>query len=206
MYKRVSRIGLNAKGFTIVELLVSTVVFAVLLLIISIAVIQFSRVYYKGVTENNTQDTTRSIMDSIAQAIQFSGGTISDSPTPTFGVSQAFCVGNQQYSYVLGKQLVDGGAHATLVRDLAGCTSSSAPSLTDASGKELLSPNMRLVKLSVKNVAGTNLYNINVKVVYGDDDILNNPNSANAGCKSTQTGAHFCAVTDLTTTVTKRVQ
>jgi prepilin-type N-terminal cleavage/methylation domain-containing protein len=155
-----AKLSKNQAGFTIVELLISTVVFATLLLIISIAVIQFSRVYYKGVTETNTQEAARNVMDTISQAIQFSGGNISDTPSATVGTPQAFCVGNQQYSYVLGTELVDGGQHVLVSRDLAGCTSASAPSL---SGKEWLSPKMRLSKLEVKNV-GTNLYKISVRV------------------------------------------
>jgi len=49
------------------------------------------------------------------------------------------------------------------------------------------------------------IYKISVKVVFGDDDLLNNPNAESATCKSEQ-GSQFCAVSDITTVVTKRVQ
>jgi hypothetical protein len=46
---------------------------------------------------------------------------------------------------------------------------------------------------------------VQVRVIYGDDDLLSNPTAANANCKS-QAGSQFCAVSDLTTVVVKRVQ
>jgi prepilin-type N-terminal cleavage/methylation domain-containing protein len=200
----------NQKGFTIVELLVATAVFGVILLVVTVAVLQFSRVYYKGVTEANTQDTARTIVDRISQAIQFNGGTV----TATTGASTgAFCVGNQQYTYVLGKQLVDSSPsgtqtyHSLVARDLAGCLVSSPtpPMNTSAtSGRELLSPKMRLARMEV-TPAGTNLYKITIRVVFGDDDLLNNPSTTTASCKG-QAGSQFCAVSEITTTVTKRVE
>jgi prepilin-type N-terminal cleavage/methylation domain-containing protein len=203
----------NNKGFTIVELLVATAVFGVILLIVTVAILQFSRVYYKGVTENNTQDTARSIVDAISQGIQFNGGGVTETNlAPSVGTSYAFCVGTQQYSYVLGTQMSDTPTpaqryHGLVVKDAAGCTASTAAqnlSLAAVNGRELLSPKMRLAKMQVTSLGGK-LYRISVKVVFGDDDLLNNPTAATATCKPGQ-GSQFCAVTDVTTVVTKRVE
>lgn len=200
----------NQKGFTIVELLVATAVFGVILLVVTVAVLQFSRVYYKGVTEANTQDTARTVVDRISQAIQFNGGVVTTTPAGSTG---SFCVGNQQYTYILGKQLVDTAPgtnqtyHALVARDLAGCISSSpTPPMNtpSTSGRELLSPKMRLAKMQISTV-GTNMYKVTVRVVFGDDDLLNNPTAADAACKG-QAGSQFCAVSEITTTVTKRVE
>lgn len=95
-------------GFTIVELLIATMVFSVVLLLVTFGILQVSRVYYKGVTEANTQNVARGIMDSVSQAIQFSGGAVSTTPgSPVAGTSYGFCVNNQLYSYMLGYQLTD---------------------------------------------------------------------------------------------------
>jgi prepilin-type N-terminal cleavage/methylation domain-containing protein len=208
-------IARNAKGFTIMELLIATVVFGVVLLVVTTAILQFTRVYYKGITESNVQETARTIADSIAQGIQFSGGMVTETVgTPTAGNSYAFCIGEYQYSYQVGHQLEDGAATGTkkphaLVRNyLAGCTSSSTPQSMSGStvtGRELLAPDMRLAKMDIDNV-GTDAYRVSVKVVYGDDDLLDNPTAATAKCKNIRAGTQFCAVSEITTTVVKRVE
>lgn len=196
----------SSGGFTIVELLVSTLVFAVVLLTVTLGIIQISRVYYKGINESDVQNTTRSIMDSITQAIQFNGADVTVTPAPSAGTLQAFCVGGTQYSYKLGYQLTDGspGVHQTTTalvsKNLSGCASAAAAT----GGKEFLSPNMRLANLKVTQIVADSLYKVTIRVVFGDDDLLNNPIATNASCKST-TGSQFCSVSELTSTVYKRV-
>jgi len=204
------------RGFTIVELLIATLVFSVVLVLVTMGILQVTRVYYKGVTESNTQNAARNIMDTIAQAIQFNGGIVTETTdTPTAGTSYAFCVGNEQFSYMLGYQLSDTlpllanqTQHALVVASaVAGCSGAPAQNLAGGAinGHELLSPHMRLANLEVNNV-GTNLYEIHVTVAYGDDDLLNNPTDPAASCRGITAGTQFCSVSDLTTTVLKRVQ
>lgn len=210
----------QAEGFTIVELMMSTLVFSVILLLVTIGVIQVNRVYYKGVTEANTQNVARNIIDTMSQAIQFNGGTVGPIPTPSApaaGSQQYVCIGNQQFVYTPGYQLVNGspGVHQTnqalVQRTVTGaCTAPSGPVV----GRELLSPNMRLSYFNVSAVgSGSDLYNVEVRVTYGDDTVLNNPTStvntpstAIAKCKGIEAGNHFCSVTDLSTVVKKRVK
>jgi len=215
-------------GFTVIELLIATAVFSLVLLLVTVGVMQITRVYYKGITETNTQNTARAIVDDIAQAIQFGGtGNIQKSVGTTPGTSYAFCIGNQLYSYVLGYQVVDtktSGAqayHGLVVSSAAGCggpVNSVANLLTVQNipgSRELVGQNMRLAKLSVTPVSGAaNLWNIDVKVTYGDDDLLivpgtpptNNPTSPNATCKTAVQGTQFCAMSEFNTIVEKRVQ
>lgn len=205
-----------ASGFTIIELLVATVVFSVVLLVVTAGILQISRVYYKGVTEANTQNVARSIIDTISQAIQFNGGNVTTTPgSPTPGSPYAFCIGNQQFSYTLGYQMVDNPDsakfqtyHALVANTVAGCTSSTpAQNVRQQAviGRELLSPNMRLSKLSITS-AGANLYRIEVRVAYGDDDLLKTPTGATTPCIDANAGTQFCAISELSTVVTKRVQ
>jgi hypothetical protein len=51
----------------------------------------------------------------------------------------------------------------------------------------------------------TGLYSIDVRVVYGDDDLLINPTATNATCK-VGSGSQFCAVSELSTVVQQRIQ
>ena len=198
----------SSRGFTIVELLIATLVFSVILLTVTVGIIQITRVYYKGINEANTQDTARNIMDTISQSIQFSGSDVSSTVASAPGASTSFCVGDQQFSYKLGYQLVESSpgtnqtTKALWQSNTPGCTGNPAAAAT---GLELLASKMRLSNLTVSQVNGDpNIWKISVRVVFGDDDLLNNPTGTNASCKG-DTGQQFCSVSELTTTVVKRV-
>ncbi|HSX34132.1 MAG TPA: prepilin-type N-terminal cleavage/methylation domain-containing protein [Candidatus Saccharimonadales bacterium] len=211
MSKRTVNKGKGMQGFTIVELMMATLVFSVILLMVTIGVLQVNRVYYKGVTETNTQNTARGIMDTISQAIQFNGGTVGPLPTPaspTPGTTYYVCVNNQQFIYRQGFQLVSGspGTHQTnqafLQKAITGACGTPASPLT---GRELLSPNMRLSNLQVTRIGTSNLYKVQVTVTYGDDDVMTNPTSLSPVCKGIRAGNQFCSVSTLSTVVEKRI-
>jgi prepilin-type N-terminal cleavage/methylation domain-containing protein len=209
-------------GFTVIELMIAMSVFSLVLLIVTVGIMQISRVYYKGVTETNVQSTARSITETISQAIQFNGGTPMATPgapgAPAAGGSYAFCVNNQQFSYRPGYKMVDTTPgtnqtrHALVVRTMSGC-SNTAQNLSGAvvSGRELLAPNMRLSTLVVQSL-GNDLYKVHVRVVYGDDDLLWSPSGNPAGATAPDAacrggaGQQFCSVSDLSTIVISRVK
>ena len=206
----------RSRGFTIMELMIATLVFSVVLLLVTAGILQIARVYIKGVTESNTQNTARSIMDTISQAIQFSGGDVTETAaSPVAGTDYAFCIGNQQFSYRLGWQAENGHNpttnqtwHALVQTSASGCSSSSAAqnlSNQSVNGRDLIGPHMRLSKLVVDNI-DSNLYKVQVKVVYGDNDLLNNPTAGNTSCRGVQAGTQFCSVSELSTIVVKRVE
>ncbi|HEX8762819.1 MAG TPA: prepilin-type N-terminal cleavage/methylation domain-containing protein [Candidatus Saccharimonadales bacterium] len=214
----------SEKGFTVTELMIATAVFGVLLLVIATAILQLTRVYYKGVTEAKLQSTARSLVDGIAQSIQFSGQDVtSTAVSPTPGTNYAFCVGNSLYSYTTGYSVSQtAGAneafHGIVVSDEPGCESTTAPQdvkgTPSLNGRELLEPNMRVARLDITSVGG-DYYRISVRLIYGDDEVVFNPaspgdatgfRSPNAACRSIRVGAQFCAVADITANVTKRVK
>lgn len=235
----------HQSGFTIVELLIATAVFAVLLVIITTGALQFTRQYYKGVISSNTQSATRAIMDDVVRALQFNKGGIvpltrvtAAGPTGEYG----FCIGdNKRYSMKLNAQVIGSGAnpslhqsrHGLVSESFTGCSSSTlAYDVTSATlppnGRELLGDNMRLVNLAVNTVPGsTDTFIVTVRVLYGDDDLVCSPDvtpATNAGgcrsggfpgtaidgkknlqCKVT-TGSQFCAMSELSTVVQKRMR
>jgi len=212
----------RTQGFTIIELLVATLVFSLVLLLITAGVLQIARLYYKGITEANTQNTARSIMDTISQSIQFGGGAVTETPASSgdnsAGTDYAFCVGNVQYSYRPGWQVEDGTTsplhqswHGLVQATVSGCSSATSPQTLSnqaITGRELINPHMRLADLSVTNI-GTNLYKIQIRVAYGDDDLLastNGPTATDVICQNTLAGTQFCAVSELSTIVVKRVE
>lgn len=211
-------------GFTIVELLIATLVFSMVMLLITIGVLSFTRAYYKGVNQSNVQNTARTVLEGIAQSIQFSGDTVTSPISNAADGSQGFCLGGTRYSYVLGLQLTDETPdnslsqtkHALVRDDIGLCGGLSAQLLQTSSvtpsGTELLSPNMRLAKLSVSRNGTSDVYKVVIRVVYGDDDLLFSPSGNSAGpkaddatCRSDVSGSEYCAVSELSTNVKKRI-
>lgn len=208
----------GAAGFTILELLVASAVFAVILLVVAIGVIRFTDDYYKGITSSRTQATARTIMADISQAIQFST-SVNVIPAGAGNVG-GLCVDNTLYSYAIGQQITDSapngslhqGYHGLVASSVGTCSAGTTPSLPNtaslpAGSRELLGQHMRLSALDV--IAAGNLYTIHVRVVYGDDDLLfpavsGSTSWANEDCGG-GTGSQFCAVSNLTTTVERRL-
>ncbi len=237
---------LSQQGFTVIELLIASMVFALTLIVITTGVLQFSRQYYKGVISTSTQNTARALIDDISRTIQYGNGNVSNlytiqgtsgtSTTPT-----AFCIGQtERYSFVLNRQINDTNKHALVADTISGCSSgtgalnvqSMTALPTATSGRELLGDRMRIVKFNISPVSGqASMYNLGVKVVYGDDDLLcipaisgNNPGACaktaspatattfngrsdleDVQCRSVS-GSQFCAVSELNTTVQMRVE
>lgn len=203
------------------ELLIATAVFSVVLLLVTAGIMQITRVYYKGVTEANTQNTARNIIDTISQAIQFTGGNVTPTPASvTPGADAVFCVGDEQFTYRLGWQVEDrddGASSQTwhaLVQGSAtgGCGSpGTKPPLNQkdiGDRRDLVGEHMRLSALVVEPVDTSNtMYRVRVKVVYGDNDLLSDPATGpDTGCLGQQSGSAFCSVAELSTIVVKRVQ
>jgi prepilin-type N-terminal cleavage/methylation domain-containing protein len=201
-------------GFTIIELLIATLVFSVVLILITTGILTFTKSYYQGINQSNTQNAARTILDNVSQAIQFSGVAVTSPITPNNG-SQGVCVGSQRYSFLLGGQLWDDGtpdaaqhqvSHALMLDNSGLCTGAPAQNLkgTPVAGTELLQPRMRLSNLVVTGL-GNGLYKVTVRVVYGDDDLLNNPTGTDASCKVSISGSQYCAQSELSTTVQRRI-
>lgn len=220
---RYSRKQNSERGFTIVELMIATVVFSVVMLMCSMAIIQIGRIYYKGITTSRTQEAARAILDEISQAIQLNGGAVTQ--TTVGGANKIFCIGDQRYSYRLGVQVNDSSVKHALVIENSTCTPPSPDAIEAASytplpeAQTLVPSKMRLSNLVVKDL-GNYLYVVVVRVVYGDDDLLDDklkPDPSDSAksiagtdgvldtCKNIRAGSQFCAVSELTTTVQKRL-
>jgi len=214
-------------GFTMIELLIAMTVFSVVVIVITVSVIQFSKQYYKGIISTATQNAARTITDDIARSIQFNSGGVTGIPNGPPSGYKGYCVGDSKmYSFELYQQVTDSGTgpnhqgyHGLVSSTVSGCNTNSLPLTVKTLGtlnpaknqRELLAQHMRLAKFSITSSGGLEI--IDVKVVYGDDDLLTNPvglnpnnlDSPDINCKSTA-GSQFCAVAELTTAVQKRVK
>jgi prepilin-type N-terminal cleavage/methylation domain-containing protein len=199
------------QGFTIVELMIATAVFAVVLLLCTYGLLEIGRTYYKGVTSTRTQETARIIVDDVAEAIQFNGGEVVANAAAGW-----HCVGTKRYSFALNRQLTD--TNHALVSDMptASCSPGTGQQNIDGglsdTSRELLNTRTRLSRFDIQQI-GDGLYRITVRVVSGENDLLvdrDNNGTINAAdnpieCKNERTGSQFCAASELTTVVQKRV-
>lgn len=198
----------DSKGFTIIELMIATVVFSLVLLIIMGAIIQFGRIYYKGVIQSRTQERARAISDDIAKHIQF-GKTATTTPDPATSTGY-FCAGGQGYTYALKVQRV--GSQHGLVRTNTCSTpypDMSSGAALPSTATEMLGENMQLTELKVRQFGDR--YTVSVRVVYGEAGDFEGSGALPGGdptkaCKSITFGGQFCATSELTTTVTKRLK
>ncbi|HVS58314.1 MAG TPA: prepilin-type N-terminal cleavage/methylation domain-containing protein [Candidatus Saccharimonadales bacterium] len=138
MYKRRPQ---NQSGFTIVELMIATVVLSVALLIATMTIMGVGRLYYKGQNAARTNDTARNAIEEISRQIQFSPDSpnlyaapkISGCPNAPGETTQSFwcyetgsgkvygyCIGNTRYSFALGTQFIDGINHGLWEDTMAG--------------------------------------------------------------------------------------
>lgn len=192
---------LNQRGFTILELMIATVIFSVLLLGAATLLVQIGRLYYKGVVSSRTQETVRNVTDDIGRTLQFSGEAITrhnpafrDVATPNGSVRiHSFCVGSTRYSYILDGQVsstvstYEPGENRQnfvphgLWRDQDPDVNSSncepkdlldADVIRASNGREMLGENMRLYRFMQPQDNEDGLASYAVGVVFGQDDEL----------------------------------
>ncbi len=189
----------NQQAFTIIELMIATMVFSVILVLVTTGILQITNAYYKGALQSRTQETARSIIDEISRGIQFSGEEVvttrpytGDPAYPTAKKRYGICVGGVAYSYIIDKQLawpppVPDPANQnpyvlTSYRPPGGCTvyaSGPAQVITPASVastypgayKELLGIGMRLTALDIID-NGNQTYTVTVEVASGEFDLF----------------------------------
>ncbi len=176
------------KGFTIVELMIATLVFSLILVVITSGVIHFTSAYYKGLHNSSTQTTARTVMNTIAQNLQYGGGggDLLQTPIDDTSADRYICVGDVQIDYKIGAKLgtdSDYGVFVTKVDPILGCTAYRS----GLKGQELLAPKMRLTNLVVSQqlLGANNLYDISAGVAYGDLDLLcarSLPSNGVGGC------------------------
>ncbi|MCA9327208.1 type II secretion system protein [Candidatus Saccharibacteria bacterium] len=210
----------NESGFTIIELMIATLVFSVILTIITMGVLSFTNRYYRGVHESATQNTTRSIIDTISQGIQFGS---SGQPDISNLASGYFCVGGSVYMFNTTATKFTGNTATQTGMYVTPMTSDFCQMQPFTGGKQLMGNNMRITYLDVTASTVPDTYTVSLTLAYGDAEqfcakSLPSGCSPNAmysdanfvgrqdvACKPVS-GSQYCAVSRLTTTAQKRVQ
>ncbi len=213
----------SQSGFTITELMISSVAFAALLLMLSYGVSSFSNRYYRGVNVALTQGVTRSVVDTISQSIQFGAAEI----TPTDSSRNYFCAGGYFFIYNNTGQMFTGDTATQTglyMTPMLADACASPPTVPTANGKQLLADRTRITNIDVRPSGVPNMFSVGITLAYGDRDLVCAPtshagscadgatdlldgqlaNAPDAECKL-QGGSQYCAVSRLNTTVQRRV-
>lgn len=208
-------------GFTIVELMIATTVFSIILMIAIFGIINIGRAYYKNITASRTQETTRQIVDDISASLQLTGDSVHFTPAAEPGDTGKLCIGDSRYTFVKDQQITKNNPSAVGLWKETETTCSGNPT---PNGVQFLAENMRLLELNVDCENGSDC-SVEVRVAYGDNDLLNYYNDAGdtiidvdgdgaadgrdvekGFCRLGVSGNQFCSVSGLETNVFRRVQ
>ena len=195
------------KGFTIIELMIATAFFSMLLFIIVLGFVQINRSYTRGITVKNTQSAARVIFDDIINTLRNTkAGNFTFSSSPDFRL----CAGDIRYGWnqywidqFTSENTAEGNVFSLLKSyDGASCSN-------DFSEDESISPiqeNLVVQYLGIEPVAGSSTtYRLEMVVstresVEGEDL---EAYGQNALCK-VGIGDQYCDVVNLNTVVTMR--
>lgn len=225
----------NQKGFTILELIIASTVFSLIMLLSTTGLIQIGKTYHKGQITSKTQETTRGIAEEISREVQYSNSSVQKShedidPGADYGGTgasgvkiKAKCIGDTRYTYVADTtpnrskiKLAQSDNYADpnptlkhllwVDKKLASepCVATNLSAVTPSQGRELLSQNMRLTDFNISS-SGDNV-SIKIKAYYGDYDLAGGvTGNGTATCDSTKNGGQFCASSELSTVVRRRI-
>lgn len=207
----------NQKAFTIIELLIASTVFSMIILGACVAIIQMSRLYYKGIILSRTQTAGRNLAEAIAREIQFQGGSVNQdifTPPPPDPKTSIISIGTTRYKFAINQQQGKDITHA-IVKYNNDPADSDGPDLNDtalnsSNYRNILGNNMRVLDISVSKVGGggvstAGLYSVQVVIAYGDSDLLDTPaDLADTTCKGNLAGSQWCSVVRYNTMVYQR--
>ena len=200
---------LSNKGFTIIELLIATMVFTSVLLLCMEGITRIARVYVKNVSISRANDFSKSFMNDIAGQIKFG----SHAPTQSISGNTIYvCSGGKVFRIILN----DKNVTAVKKKPLNTCTVGGYSVANFFDDADNLAPSsMRVLDFSLTN-SGQG-WDIKMRVAIGDNDLLVDgigkdltattvySDFKTATCKGGIRGSEFCAVIPLSTSVTRRM-
>jgi prepilin-type N-terminal cleavage/methylation domain-containing protein len=200
---------LDQNGFTIVELLIATAVFASILFIVTYGIIQISKTFTNGFIETQTQNVAISLSDQLTRDVEFSSGSIGTDRGP-ININNNnyyyFCTNQEEYFYNPG-----GSFYKIPISAITNCGSPQSSWLTNAQTQNLLSSNMEILNNLpayndssqqgiIANGSTSGLYSISLDILYGStSNLVQNANNTQWVCKPTVIIGPFCATYTLTT-------
>ena len=91
--------GAGSAGFTIIELLIASSVFSVVLLVALTGFLQIGRVFYKGISDSQTQNVARQVVTDISSSLSNTSSDDGVSTVRTSGGYRYICIGIVRYTW-----------------------------------------------------------------------------------------------------------
>lgn len=201
---------MNRRGFTLVELLLSSVFFSFVLLLIIVGFLQITRTYTKGSTIKEIQSTTRSVLQDISRQVRVSDQGSIGTLAPSGSSPGALCAGNILYlwNHYEGGSLTTAqinGESFKLARvenaglDCESFTEAELLAITDY--EELLPENAQLQFLSANQILGTTT---SITLVLSSLEVTDLESTGSTAVCKASVRDQYCSVSRLTTAVTAR--
>lgn len=188
----------NQQGFTVLELIIATVIFSVIMLLSSSAMIKLSQQFQKGFTQSQTQETARNMGEAIARNIQYSSmppRQLWPIPADPNAMEQVWCIADRRYIFIRGKQLGPDPITQTpsvAVRQNQGCGGaavSPAGYVPVGGDEELVGQDMRLADLRIEQGENDRVWSVRLRLVKGDNDLVCSPGTPGDCGASTPTSS-----------------
>lgn len=203
------------KGFTIVEVLIASLVFSALLLLCMEGIVRIAKVYVKNSSINQANEFSKSFSGDITQQIKYGA-----EPKFTPGNPSFLCVSDSGYKIEFNKSQEDSAQNPVVKIEDVGCTlynNSSNYSVGAYNPVNIAPNNIRILKFNLTNTGLTNpVWVVNMRVAIGAKDLLvdssnkplTDPSSdpTEALCKPGIAGSEFCAVIGISTAATRRMR
>ena len=189
----------NKKGFTIVELMIATSIFATISMLTVTIVIGLSKQYQKGTYTVQLNDASRTVHQEIRDGIAY-GGAIQLDPsmnTPTVGDIDYFCTGKDMYYWKISRS---GSIFNGLYKKQLATT--DACDLTKTSGGTNILPPQGIVT-AFNIVPQNDIYYISTNFATGTADMFTD--NTFTMCLDTLRGGDFCAIVNYNSTVKSRL-
>lgn len=200
----------KAGGFTILELLIATSVFSLVLLGALAGFIRTGQLFYKGVSITQTHGDAKQVLDDVSNSINSTSAS-KIIPSPPGSQYSYYCVGNVRYTYnglhtmidlSAGQSYNPNGNYGVLRDIVSGCEAPCTAGCSQPFNNpvEMLGDHMRLSDFSITPVGSGRLYTVSITVAYGTNDVLDQTNNPPT-CIGDSQDQQFCAVSTLSTSV-----
>lgn len=194
---------LNNKAFTIIELLIASMVFTSVLLLCMEGITRIAKAYIKNASISRTSEFIKSFSEEISQQIKY--GSSLPLIYQESDLATRICLGGSAYRVELNNPS-DGSVKKKSDPNCSLYKTTSPDFFGDADN--LAPSGMRVLKFGVNNSVD-NIWDINIRVALGDNDLLDETaktaDFANSKCKLGISGSEYCAVLELSNTVNRRM-
>jgi len=201
---------LTQKGFTIIELMIASLVFTSLLLLCLEGITRVAKVYVKNSSISRTNEFVRTLSEDISQQIKF--GASNPRFNGTSPTIKYLCSGGYAYQITLNTP------NRPIKRiEKSSCDNFDNPVITIYSdSSEIKTPDqLRVLKFDISEPSSA-IWKVNIKVSLGEPDLLRDSESlkpltdstavfSNGQCIPNLAGSEYCAVIELTTFSTRRL-